>query len=670
MPTAAYNFVPLSGTILRPEWQDRVSHDCPLAEGLSAQIDITIHNDTPLLVGGQPRNPVDFFKHPDGTPAIPGASLRGMLRNVLEIATFSRLSLMDDKQLAIRDVRPGSDYLRQMVTSSAQKGGVPRAEPAALAGWLRFENGGWTIHPCEHGRICHSVLSARFGVDIKSPYSPNKPDCASIQWKYELVRKHLNDLRLYAEASDWKIDWHRRGGQEIKPITGKNGTTQNRYRPVIELRYRDVKDVHRAADSARRIETRLVVTGQPSAPSGKARDGYFRSGKHMEFLFRVDTARALPVSPKVFRGFRDTHPADDKRTGAPSSWEFYRHEKPFGKLGVPVFYRTDSQSGEVSSFGLAQLYRLPYPKTLRGYTGVHAQPVREGERRLDFVETLFGCLPLGESDEGLKSRVSIGDCRLQGPLPAKLAHASFLRETVLSSPKPSYFPFYVEQSAVGNHGLKTLLDEAASLRGWKRYPVRMPEAVNGVPEAPDEANPEMRTQLRPLAAVATFGGRIRLHNVMPQELGAVLWALTWGGRSFLRHALGMGKAFGLGQVHISVAGLQVQPHLPSPASAERTCQDYVALFESWAQEAMTGSARESATPSDPDPVWRQSPQLQELFKMADPRMITGDLLKSPRFSTDPRSNEFQQIKLSRPPVWLPRWGERVDEALGPPSSAR
>jgi len=44
--TSAYNFVPLQSAVVQPEWQDRSSQDVPLREGLCAELDIIITNDT------------------------------------------------------------------------------------------------------------------------------------------------------------------------------------------------------------------------------------------------------------------------------------------------------------------------------------------------------------------------------------------------------------------------------------------------------------------------------------------------------------------------------------------------------------------------------------------------------------------------------------------------
>ena len=68
-----------------------------------------------------------------------------------------------------------------------------------------------------------------------------------------------------------------------------------------------------------------------------------------------------------------------------------------------------------------------------------------------------------------------------------------------------------------------------------------------------------------MPAKSRFEGRIIFHNLRSEELGALLWALTLGGNSNLRHGLGMGKPFGFGQAHFELdeAKSTVEPNDPT-----------------------------------------------------------------------------------------------------------
>ena len=93
---APYNFVPVAGQVDTPPWRHEVSQDLPFRDGLSGELRLNVKALSLLLVGGkqqpaseQRAGQVHFFQTPDQRYAIPGSSLRGMIRNVLEIATFS-----------------------------------------------------------------------------------------------------------------------------------------------------------------------------------------------------------------------------------------------------------------------------------------------------------------------------------------------------------------------------------------------------------------------------------------------------------------------------------------------------------------------------------------------------------------------------------------------------
>lgn len=122
-----YNFVPLSGTVHLPPWGKNVSHDVPFSDAHCGWFEIEATATTPVYVrngGAQVRNKekaqqsgeelvrfsgesnedyerrfaewTDFFRlFPGGPYAIPGSSFKGMLRNVLEIATFGKMILAD-----------------------------------------------------------------------------------------------------------------------------------------------------------------------------------------------------------------------------------------------------------------------------------------------------------------------------------------------------------------------------------------------------------------------------------------------------------------------------------------------------------------------------------------------------------------------------------------------
>lgn len=98
-----YDFVPLENWLCLPEWCKGVSHDVPFSDGLSGKIYFNLHNMTPICVGDT-KGSDDNLKmaQQSGKYIIPGSSIKGMIRSVLEAATFGKFDNYDDRILSHR----------------------------------------------------------------------------------------------------------------------------------------------------------------------------------------------------------------------------------------------------------------------------------------------------------------------------------------------------------------------------------------------------------------------------------------------------------------------------------------------------------------------------------------------------------------------------------------
>jgi hypothetical protein len=106
------------------------------------------------------------------------------------------------------------------------------------------------------------------------------------------------------------------------------------------------------------------------------------------------------------------------------------------------------------------------------------------------------------------------------------------------------------------------------------------------------------------------------------ELGALLWSLDFGGRPALRHGLGMGKPFGLGQVSMQLDGWELVPNdqaevSPLDLSWLQACrQEFVDLME---QAVLAAGA----------PGWAISGPIQALLEHAKPAASEAGLTYLP-----------------------------------------
>ena len=107
-----YNFVPLSPIVIFPGWAGQVSHDIPFKDGISGKIDLEVTLKSDTYIKDSEEGSEKFFKatfiNKDGKPeekfVIPGTSFKGMIRNVLEIATLGKMQKFNDDRYSIRDL--------------------------------------------------------------------------------------------------------------------------------------------------------------------------------------------------------------------------------------------------------------------------------------------------------------------------------------------------------------------------------------------------------------------------------------------------------------------------------------------------------------------------------------------------------------------------------------
>ena len=106
---APFNFVPLSDKVFFPDWADEISHDIPFEDGVSGTIELTLTAQTPIFVRNghaqadaneNNNNYKSFSKDPDNSYFIPATSIKGAVRNVLEIMGFGKMRVDKNAKFA------------------------------------------------------------------------------------------------------------------------------------------------------------------------------------------------------------------------------------------------------------------------------------------------------------------------------------------------------------------------------------------------------------------------------------------------------------------------------------------------------------------------------------------------------------------------------------------
>lgn len=566
MITAPFNFVPLSDRVFFPPWAEKISHDIPFEDGQSGMIDITITAKSPIFIrDGEDEK--EFCNY-NGRYFIPGSSVKGMVRNILEIMSFGKMSQVDDDTYAVRDLSNRELYMSRM---KPQK---------TFCGWLRQSEtnpGKYIIEDCGHpGRIRLDKIGDTLYSTFYEHYDEKDDKTKTAEFKYELFSNETLPTKFRHKKNE--------NGKEIYlPGDDKKGT--------------------------------IVFTGQPS----KRKEGKKASGKIYEFIF-FESIGELEVSDEVFSRFKSAY-FDGRKTEPKESadWAFWKRKLAQGEK-VPVFFQKNGN--QLAHFGLSYLYKLPYKHGI--HDAIRSVSPLHFDERLDLAQSIFGFVN-EKTKTALKGRVQFSHFPAESQSPAKCKKSI---TTVLGTPRASYYPVYIKQNhdngsqIVDDGRYNTLMDDNAQVAGWKRYPLHA-----GKPSPPAK-NPEEKTTVtfRPLGRYdgdtfqeVTFRGKLRYHNLLPVELGAILSALTFHGHDAMYHSIGMAKPYGFGKVKIQVI-------MDGNRQAE-----YMRLFEEEMENFM-------------DNGWLTSPQMTELFSMANGHLAIDGLLRYMVLDPEHNRDDFREKK--------------------------
>jgi CRISPR-associated protein (TIGR03986 family) len=586
-----YNFVPLADMVTVDEnWTEKVSHDIPFSNGISGVLTLKLCAESPIYIrngGAHPEDQnkkladsdyLDFFKmYPKGPYGIPGSSLKGMIRNVIEIASFSKMALVDNYKYSIRDLNNQKHYTGKLTenVSGAYK-------PRAKAGWLEDRGDGeWVLYPCKFGRVDQRELATYHG----GGFTPWDRQSAIKKYKQWLEAKPL-EVRCTI-------------GPETRHSHGKGAFI-----------YHKVDQLGLGPDTGV-----IVLTGQPAGWSPD-RPGSNKRKKHMEFVFFNTSTTPVPIKQKLKDEFIFVH---SESSGEPNEeWRYWKKKMQTGER-IPVFFLGSSDAPD--SMGLAMMYRLAYSHSV-----VDAIPDEHRDtQRLDFAQCLFGRV---EEKSALRSRVWFRPMVIDDPG----TKSDETVTTILNNPKPTYYPNYMEQNADASGHIKddyqTFMDDNCQIRGWKRYPARI---QNPEPVQPAEDQKRVSTAFRPLPKGTLFTGNITVHNLRPEELGALVWAIRLGNRPGARHSLGMAKPYGFGQVTLSVEKTALRSNNDETVDLDQC----VTVFEEKMNTYCAGTE------------WRDTPQIQALLEMADPNAHRPHKLKYPVLGRGRGNNQFEEYKKQR-----------------------
>jgi CRISPR-associated protein (TIGR03986 family) len=282
--------------------------------------------------------------------------------------------------------------------------------------------------------------------------------------------------------------------------------------------------------------------------------GYMQNKKH-EYVFRLPSFENLiPLRETEYEDFIFIHEDENKN----KSWEYWRSKiknyqsssdiwedvKNTSQAGIaPCFFRKKKlEDGTVCvrDLGFAYLYRVPYKNSIHDF--IPKEFPKGG--CVDLAQAVFGYV---DGSDALKGRVHFSHSFIKE---AKLCDE---RRFILGSPKPTFYPFYLEQRGRKSNKLNTYFSNGAKISGIKRYLMHNQEQK----EQELGRNQNVAVSFRPLDKGTEVDMEITFHNLRPFELGALIAAINFCNKPQCFHSLGYAKPYGYGKLRVNDLRVEV-----------------------------------------------------------------------------------------------------------------
>ena len=426
---APYNFIPLSDKILLPydSVESLPAHDRIDPSLKTGEICVTMVADTPVFVSDGDKNDPHFFRGSNGKYMIPGSTIRGMVRENMQILGFGLMRPgedLEDIQIYFREIASASgsrdDPLKKYycaalgIKQMPMPSGRPKAIPQLVkSGYLKKEKGKYKIYPSKGS--------------------------------YMLVRRDHPGVRCFGteDARTENVYYRAEGDRvkEIRPAVGeKNGLRRGT----------------------------LLYTGKPVRSWNRQTGRLEDHPNHLYLIPEADwSAQPLTLDEDDVLSYMEDF--EKRRNVLGRNRNFWN--LPLEGREKPVFYV--QYEGHVY-FGMSRFLRIGYRYPLScGLPESH----KAGMDKLDFPRAILGYV--SKNSGSYRSRVSFGDFAADGE-----AYEMPPISMILGEPKPSYYPGYVVGGKHYNH-------EDFRLRGYKQYWLKEVEATddNGKPRAATTIRP-------------------------------------------------------------------------------------------------------------------------------------------------------------------------------------
>ena len=507
---APYNFVPLNNQTILSDWGgwkhippfNKYHKEYTGKKVYTGRIEIEATTKTPLYIRDlshatqESEQPEGFFGETINSLRIPGSSIRGMIRNLVEIASYGKfLSTNHSKRMGYRALADrtslGNEYRSMMINTN---GFLPRSK----AGLIRKKGSGYEIALSQsHNGVETFRISGSTRIVNAMPF---------FSWKevYFLPEPELD---------------HREGKMVYK--------------------YGLITQVSEKKEGEEWIKGYLIKTGR-----------MMRQVRYWIIRSPEEKAVAMPIPDLVIKNYRDDITKDERADLLKKMDEGYEE--------IPCFCAIKQQTGKITGFGHNPYFRLISKKSIGDCIPKHLarsndqQSVDPNPEHPDICQALFGC------EDKVSGRVFFEDLTLSpGQKEVRMDKQS---PKILSTPKPTSNQNYLEQPNGSDTEVSQLHHwntDHARIRGYKLYWHRDTTEMGTNSWSEGRINEDTQhTTIQPIRSGTRFQGAIRFENLSEIELGALLYVLQLPENC--AHKIGMGKPIGLGSTRFETKKLVIQ----------------------------------------------------------------------------------------------------------------
>lgn len=523
---------------------------------LSGYIEYTLEAKTPIIVSKELEGrDAKFFINADGKYAIPGSTMRGMVRTNAQILSFSNIvgekdkdkgyinSYIEDSRFLYRDIASGTSLNKKynnILTIDPKR----RVAENIKAGYIINRGDKFYIQPAKELKKGIPY----FRVDELQLRKIGGERIEGINFLYDRdLLKHENELNELNKTIAKNKNNRRvqsRARRELNKILEDHSREKSYtpYQTEISFDLNEVGNVikiGKVGECSNRgyILSGGFILGKRSHYVVPEEDSKLAEEKRLE-----DYIRAYKNDMLITKKAR----VENGKFIVNDKFDFYALPKKNEKK--PVFYIKINGL----HFGFTPFLRLSYNNTV-----LDGVPNRyKNTYGISYTDGIFGFTnKLYEEDGDIhsfsyKSRVSFEDVVVIGE---GVEDKESIIDIILAEPKPTSYNLYLEQDKNASKKTLNIYEGDFTIRGYKQYWLK--DYVEDPKIKADEAK-NMKTKIYPLKEGNQFRGKIYFDNLDEEELGLLIWALKLNDGCYQN--IGLAKPYGFGRVEVKDIKLKIE----------------------------------------------------------------------------------------------------------------